>query len=165
MADAVNVVISIDGVLKRSNGDAVIPAGQLLYHGLAETHVVHLVDEPDTFNSSRPLAENWLKRNGFTKHIRVIKPRTSDRYGLIGGLKSLRPDLHVDLVVVGDPAVASDLLAAGYTTVLFTHPRYSRPQWKPDWNGEPRPWNDLVAEIEAQDEHYTQDARRTAGPL
>ncbi|MEU7278616.1 hypothetical protein AB0A69_07480 [Streptomyces sp. NPDC045431] len=160
-----NVVIAIDGVLKRPDSDAVIPAGQLLYHGLAETHVVHLADEHDTFNSSKALAQNWLKRSGFTKHIRVIKPSPSQRYGLLGGLQSLRADLHVDLVVVADPTVAADLLAAGYTTVLFTHPRYHRPQWKPDYRGEPRAWDNLVAEIEQQDQHYAQDARRTAGPL
>ncbi|MFC4506999.1 MULTISPECIES: hypothetical protein [Streptomyces] len=160
-----NVVISIEGVLKRPESDAVIPAGQLLYHGLAETHVVHLVDEDETFNRSKLLAQNWLKRNGFTKHIRLIKPNVSERYGLRGGIQSLRPDLHVDMVVVSDPTVASDLLAAGYTTVLFTHPRYTRPQWKPDYRGEPRAWDDLVAEIETQDQHYAQDARRTAGPL
>jgi hypothetical protein len=160
-----NVVISIEGVLKRPNSDAVIPAGQLLYHGLAETHAVHLADDADTFNSSKLLAQNWLKRSGFNKHIRVIKPYASDRYGLLGGIQSLRPDLHVDLVVVADPTVASALLAAGYTTVLFTHPRYARPQWKPDYRGEPKAWDDVVAEIEAQDEHYAQDARRIAGPL
>ncbi|WP_159073488.1 hypothetical protein [Streptomyces sp. RTd22] len=160
-----NVVINIDGVLKRPDSDAVVPAGQLLYHGLAETHVVHLVDDSDTFNSSKLLAENWLRRSGFTKHIRLIKPYASDRHALIGGLKSLRPDLHVDLVVVADPTVAGDLLAAGYSTVLFCHPRYSRPQWKPDYRGQPRAWDDLVTEIEEQDRHYAQDARRTTGPL
>ncbi|MEW1675623.1 hypothetical protein AB0O47_20620 [Streptomyces noursei] len=165
MAVQVNVVIAIDGVLKRPDSDAITPAGLLLYQGLAETHVVHLVDEPDSFNSSKALAEHWLTRNGFTKHIRLIKPQMSDRYGLLGGLQALRPDLHVDLVVVAAPHQASDLLAAGYTTVLFSHPRYSRPQWKPDYRGEPREWDDLVAEIEAQDQHYAQDARRTAGPL
>jgi hypothetical protein len=165
VAVPVNVVIAIDGVLKRPDSDAIIPAGQLLYHGLAETHVVHLADDPDTFNSSKALAQNWLKRNGLNKHIRLIKPYASDRYGLLGGLQQLRPDLHVDLVVVADPVQASDLLAAGYTTVLFTHPRYTRPQWKPDYRGEPKAWDDLVAEIDAQDQHYAQDARRSAGPL
>ncbi|MCZ0981929.1 hypothetical protein O1L60_31455 [Streptomyces diastatochromogenes] len=160
-----NVVIAIEGVLKRPDSDAVIPSGLLLYQGLAETHVVHLVDDPDTFNASKAVAQQWLKRHGFTKHIRVIKPHTSDRYGLLGGIRALRPDLHVDLVVVADPSQASDLLAAGYTTVLVSHPRYSRPQWKPDYRGEPRAWDDLVAEIETQDQRYAQDTRRTAGPL
>lgn len=165
MAVPVNVVIAIDGVLKRPDSDAVIPGGQLLYHGLSETHVVHLADEDHTFNRSKTLAEQWLKRSGFTKHIRVIKPQTSDTYGLLGGLQSLRADLHVDLVVVSDPARAAELIDAGYTTILFTHPRYTRPQWKPDYRGEPRAWDDLVAEIEQQDQHYAQDARRSAGPL
>ncbi|MFK0015820.1 hypothetical protein [Streptomyces sp. NPDC091027] len=160
-----NVVMSVSGVLKRPESDAVIPAGQHLYNGLAETHVMHLFDERDTFNSSRTAAEHWLRMNGFTKHIRLVKPTTSEANGVVGGLHALRADLHVDLVVVGDPATAEMLLAAGYTTVLFTHPRYSRPQWKPDYRGEPRSWDSLVAEIEAQDEHYAQDARRTAGPL
>ncbi|MGD6750271.1 hypothetical protein [Streptomyces sp. BH105] len=165
MAGTLNVIISIEGVLKRPDSDAVIPAGQLLYHGLAETNVVHLATDHDTFNASKAVTDHWLRRNGLTKHIRVIKPQTSDHYGLLGGIQALRPDLHVDLVVVADPQTAADLLDAGYTTVLFTHPRYSRPQWKPDYHGEPRAWDELVAEIDQQDQHYAQDTRRTAGPL
>lgn len=160
-----NVVMAVSGVLKRPEGDAVIPAGQHLYHGLADTHVLHLFDEQDAFNASRPAAKHWLRTNGFTKHIRLVKPTTPDPGGVVGGLATLRKDLHVDLVIVGDPATAAMLLAAGYTTVLVTHPRYSRPQWKPDYCGEPRPWDDLVAEIESQDQHYASDTRRTAGPL
>lgn len=166
MEDPLNVVMVIDGVLKRPESDGIIPAGQLLYHGLAATHTIHLVDDQHNFRSSRLLAEHWLRTHGLDKHIRLLKPTTTEpRDQVLRQIRNLRADLKVDLVVVSDPHHAEELLAAGYTTLLFSHPRYSRPQWKPDYSGDPRAWDDMVAEIEAQEQHYFQDARRTAGPL
>lgn len=159
-----NVLLAVDGVLKRPESDAIIPAGQLLYHGLAATHAIHLVDDYGTFNTSRPVAESWLRSHGLNKHLRLLKPTSGDT-ALLDTIRSTRADLTVDLVVVADPHIAEQLLAAGYTVCLFAHPRYSRPQWKPDWTGEPRAWDGIVAEIESQDQHYASDARRTAGPL
>ncbi|MET9120022.1 hypothetical protein [Streptomyces sp. NPDC004528] len=161
-----NVIMAIDGVLKRPESDGIIPSGQLLYHGLAATHTIHLVDTDDTFNRSKVVAESWLRSHGLNKHIRLLKPTTSEpRNPYVRQVRGLRADLPVDLVVIADPGAAADLLADGYTVSLFSHPRYTRPQWQPGYSGEPRPWDDLVAEIDSQDQHYASDARRTAGPL
>lgn len=70
----------------------------------------------------------------------------------------------IDYIIVPDPAVAAELYREGFRTLLWTDPRYSRPEWRPD---APPPgvssWTELAATLDAEGELIAADDRITRG--
>lgn len=153
-------VIVVEGVLRQNVGDGVIRQGQHLYHGLKETSKIALVSNHlDTEN-----VERWLSLNGFTDHPYFFGAQVDDPWGAAGTrmrqLTRLREGGNfVELVIEPNPEITASLMAEGVSTLTFLHPKYTRPEFRPDHSGEPVPWDSLVAEVERQESLRALDKR------
>jgi hypothetical protein len=155
-----SVVIVVEGVLQQNNGDGVNPQGTRLYEGFKDTYRLVLVS--DMLEGDK--VEYWLKINGFTEHALFLPGLLTDP-DKVGGtrlrqLVNIRQAQNVvDFVVEPDPQVCAALLHDGIATMNYLHPKYSSPDHRPDWDGSPRPWDTLVAEVTRQEELRAKDVR------
>lgn len=139
-------LMRLDGVLRSSDG-AIIRAGHGLYTGLCEIYRVVIL-------ATRDLDETWLRINGLTAHQFVIYPEPGDpadeparRVRQIQRLRS-RAEV-VELVVDPDPAVAAAVCRVGVPVLHYVDPPYARPEFLPDYTSRIRPWDQMVADLEA----------------
>lgn len=153
-------VIVVEGVLRQNIGDGVIRQGQRLYHGLKETSKIAVVSN----SLQHQQVERWLLLNGFTDHPYFYGADVTDPWE-VGGTR-LRQIQHlreggnfVELVVEPDPDIAARLMSEGLSVAAFLHPKYTRPEFRPDWSGEVKPWDTLVAEVERQEAMRVLDKR------
>lgn len=134
-----SVLLEMQGVLRSDNGKPVAE-GITLYASLAAFHRIVLVGE-DADTDSR-----WLKLNGLDDHAQL----------LIGSmdvaLRHARGQLALDirLLVSPSPATVAAAMHLGVTSLLFAHPRFARPEFRNDVEREPREWDAIVAEMDAQ---------------
>ncbi|MEU5425111.1 hypothetical protein AB0H73_05820 [Streptomyces olivoreticuli] len=162
-----NIIVTIEGVLRNTDNDGPIPAGKALYQALGSQHSIYLVsDSTDEWRTNR-----WLAHNGLTLHMRTVHNRTPTDWRdtslirldavsqLAGG------GVNVDLVVEPDPGISAKLVAAGFPTATLTLPHFAKPEWRPDFDQGLRSWDALVGEMESQADAYASDTRRTADPL
>ena len=153
-------VIVVEGVLKQNTTDGVISQGSRLYHGLKEQMKVAVVS-----NSLHPEnVERWLLLNGFTDHPYFFHARTTDPWEPGGTrlrqIRDLRESKNfIEIVVEPDPEIAAVLMSEGITVLNFLHPKYQRPEFRPDWEAAVKPWDALVAEVERQQLIKAKDRR------
>lgn len=153
-------VLVVEGVLRQETGDGVIGPGKILYQALAEIGKVALVSN----SLHEDKVEYWLRINGFRDHEYLFPARTDDPFE-VGGtrlkqVQSVTATQHsIDFVVEPDPEIAARLMHDGVPTMLFLHPRYARPEFRPDWEEKVTPWDTLVAEVESQTLLRTADKR------
>lgn len=146
-----SAVISIEGVLRDRSGRKIIDGVKLLMALAPHYRVVVASESHDTAAD-----EMWLRLEGIKGHQEVLPSvatsyRGNDR--LSSQVEHLRAFGHlVDLIVDVDPGRIAHLMSQGYLCLLFAHPQFARPEFRPDFEREPRPWDDLAAEIEMQ--HY-----------
>jgi hypothetical protein len=152
------VVLVVEGVLRAHVGDRPLPAGMLLYHGLSSIgHVALVSNDDDAEWTSR-----WLRTNGFSNHNYLITadPAVEPRQRRLAQISKLREAGHqIEFIVEPDPAEAAVLLANGISAMVMTHPRYSKPEHRPDYNDDIKPWADFVSEIERQQALRSSDPR------
>lgn len=145
------VALTFEGVLKAETGDSPIRPGTLLYHGaLAAGQVAILVD-----HTPQDQVNHWLEVNGLRQHSWLVLPRPEDPEDVVERRLSQVARLRVqgaaiELVVEANPLVAAALQAAGLATALFLHPRYARPEFRPDYDGRIKHWDEVLRETERQ---------------
>lgn len=159
---ASTVALVVDGVLRRSVGDGVIPHGSILYHGLKETSRLALL----TNDTDIDAVMHWLDVNGFREHPYLLPTRDTDLGDLgerrMRQVQRLREaGCPVDLLVEPDPSISALAIRNGIAVLSFVAPRYSRPYFRPDYDGSIRPWDELTAEVVMQQELRAQDPRPT----
>ena len=142
-------LVAFDGVIRHSNGHP-IPEGVRLYNGLVAAYRVVLALD----DTSVEQAETWLRLEGLRGHQEVLASVAVDKRGedrRQGQVDILQGrGYEVSLVVECDPVRAAGLMAAGNTVALFCHPKFSRPEFRPDYTLSVKPWDDLVSEIHMQ---------------
>lgn len=156
------VVIAVEGVLQSPTNDSPIPTGILLYHGLKATFNIALVFD----GKDEEKLKYWTDLHGFTEHSYVFPAIVTD-FDYLPGDKRLaqmgrirRAGCSIDLVIEPDPLVAARLLKAGFTVLNFLSPLYSRPEYRPDYEGnKPRAWDSLIAESKQQEDLRVADTR------
>jgi hypothetical protein len=144
-------VFVLEGGLRQHVGEAVIPVGKRLYHGLATQMRIAVLSE--STETARNLA--WLKDEGFDQHVYYVGRKEHDPTEKIAlrlrQIARLREGgCVIDLVVEPDPEIAAALLRNGITVVPLLVPQFARPEFRPDWDGSAVPWDTLVNEIDAQ---------------
>jgi hypothetical protein len=149
----VTMVFFLDGVF-RNTLNSPIYEGIALYKALKEDNkIVILCDKKDE-------GERWLRENNIIKFDDII---TAEFPG--GSNKKLRQVEYVrsqgpiTFVVTDDTELAKDLLEQGIFTILFLHPRYLRPEFRPDGRQGIRSWKSIEDELDMQSELYSQDPR------
>lgn len=152
-------VIVVEGVLKSNNGDAVIAAGQRLYHGLAEVQKIALITDQD-----EAAVRRWLSINGFKAHMHLLAPEPDDV--LSRGRRRVQQIIHlkeigcdVEFLIEPNPKIAAKVFHQGTPVLLLAHPQYSKPEFRPGAKSAAIPWNQLTAEIRAQEELRAKDKR------
>lgn len=141
-----NVLLALEGVLRSATGIP-IHHGMSLYWSLCSQHrVVLCLDGPT------PAAERWLMLEGLTAHDHMIDASVA-RVGM--DLRDRQSDVErsmgtVDLLVDPSPERCAKGLQKGITSLLFLHPQYLRPEFRPDSHKPIRAWSQIEAEIEQQ---------------
>lgn len=151
----------IDGVMRHEHGEGVIQQGHALYQLLKETGRLALITLDDLDRT-----KYWLETNGYTEHVYLIGPDPTDA-GLPVPQQRLRQLRRLQRTAAGmmsfyvepDPETAAAAFAEGMTALLFLHPRYQRPSFRPDYEGAIRPWDVLTAEVERQRSLKARDVR------
>lgn len=146
-----SVAITIEGVIQKNVSSAPIPLGIALYHSLAQNFNVLLLTE-----MPKKEADHWLSLEALTRHAAIEYNEGAIEYLDAGSrrrsqLNSLRTrGYHIDLVIEPSPSVSALLIANGFSTMTFTHAQYALPQWRPDYDSHPRPWDELEKEATRQ---------------
>jgi hypothetical protein len=144
-------VMTVEGVIQKNVSYAPIPLGIALYHSLTSMFNVVLVTD-----SEPKELEYWLDLEGLNKHGTIIysdfalgqKTAQDRRLSQVSNLQ--QRGFAVNLVVEPDPIVASYLLANGYSVLNFLHSSYALPQWRPDYERQQKPWQEIVNEVNTQ---------------
>lgn len=140
----------LDGVLRKNKDGAVNRHGLLLYNALAT------VGRMAILGSQNPERDDWfLKTNGFTTHSHLIPERIEDgsdewrrRFAQVGRLR--QEGANVEFVIEPDPSIAASLIASSVPVLLYIHPQYSAPSFRPDYDNTAKPWAELTKEIDYQ---------------
>jgi hypothetical protein len=154
------VLLSVEGVLAAAPTDpgALFPAslpvrpGIRLLEALGEHYKVVLA----TDEANPDFVEHWLKQQGLTDFYGVLVNRLKTEVDLdhtqlrCAQFARMRGSgFQVDFVVDTDPAVITHVMQQGFVGMLFAHPQYLRPEFRPDSERGQKTW----AEIEAEQEH------------
>lgn len=147
-------LIAVNGVL-RDEKRRVIPEGRRLVAALGEVYRVVLAlddNEVEAFNI-------WAKMENIVGHQEVMPADVAgslrgydERVSQVTHLKGR--GAHVALVVDSSPERIAEVIKHGVVGLLYADVGTTRPEWLPDWDDKPRPWDEIVREIEMA--HYKQ---------
>lgn len=154
-----HVAIVVEGILRQPNDSGIIIPGLLIYKSLVKDHRVSLIF--DSGNKER--IQYWLIMNSLTDHVNEIywDETDPDDAGTrrLRQISRLRKQGPLSLVYESDMEAATKLLQAQIPTMLFLHPAYTHPDFRPGSASEPTPWNELLAEKVRQQEARATDTR------
>lgn len=142
-------VITLPGVLQKTN-EAPNPQGIALYRSLAATGRVAVLCGPDVSK-----AEWFLATNALSDHVNLV-PESVESHPTIAGrrraqIASLRAQgTHIEFVVDPDPEVVAGLHEDGLAALLYLHPQFSQPSFRPDFKSTATPWSEMVAVVDYQ---------------
>ena len=145
-------VMALEGVLA-SDGRGIatsepIPAGLQLYVALRKYYKLVLL----THDDHEERCERWLGQQGIKAHTMLVTGAGAGRDPLERAtqLTDLRGrGFPLDLYIDSSPAAIAEALRLGVTSLLFSSPRYSRPEFRPDAKTVVREWAELEAEVRA----------------
>ncbi|MFI0265701.1 hypothetical protein [Streptomyces luteogriseus] len=144
-------VIVIDGILRPiAHPDGIDPIGKAIYVGLREHFRVVLLDAAEPKHT-----DHWLGVHGITGYVKAYRPAEAhiaadDAETRLRLLASIRAADGADLIIESDPTCAAEEVRAGYTVMLYGKPEYALDIWDPTNPREPRPWGDIVNELDRQ---------------
>lgn len=151
-------VLVVDGVLRKPATNAVIESGRALYWSLVETGRLALLCGED-----RDKVDWFLRTNAFNKHVHLIpedptsSPTPSGRR--LQQIRELRrAQSNITFVVEPNPAIALDLYKESVPVMVYLHPVYTQPAFRPGYKSVAKPWEDLISEVEFQIEQKAANA-------
>jgi hypothetical protein len=165
--------ISIEGVLAHDRKDetsfaaqAPIMTGLRLLVAIQQMHKTALLtDETDTGPVEYFLRQNQIKghayliaRQPWQAALNHAELRAAQLEHLRGGL-----GMPVTLLLDADPSVIAQSMHKGVPGLLFAHPRFQRPEFRPDDERGVRAWDEITLEIESQRELKARDPRLEPG--
>ena len=148
------IVMFVDGVLRSETGSPIYQ-GLALYRMFNEdVRVILLTDE-------REKTHRWLLEHKINKFDDLIDQNVP---GVIDDpdfeqVKYCRSQGKVELVVTGDTDLAKKMLEIGLDTLLFLHPSYLRPEFRPDGRQGMKSWAAIEEEMDKQIEMMKEDPR------
>lgn len=152
-----SVLIFVDGVIRKERDLSIILDGSALYKSLNENYRVILVTE------EKEKAEVWLKMNNLSQKTDDIvqimdSPLGDNKFRTV---EMLRSKGKIDFVITDDLDLSKQLLEVGILTLVFLHPRYVRPEFRPDGRLGAKSWLEITEELDKQQGLYLDDARIT----
>lgn len=137
------------------------PIGTLLYHSLAENcRIVITADD----NASAILVDNhWLDVYGFTTHVYLSYSSEYENipFSRVRQIHRLKQSGFSGecIAVETNPERVEELLYNGIPSLLVVEPEYFSPQYRPDYEGGRKSWDELVEEVEKQRIFKAHDTR------
>lgn len=148
------IVMFVDDVLRSSTGSPIYQ-GLALYRMFNEdVRVVLLTDD-------REKTHRWLLEHRINTFDDLVDRNVP---GILNDpdleqVKYCRSQGKVELVVTGNVELSKKLLEIGLDTLLFLHPTYLRPEFRPDGRQGMKAWADIEEEIDKQIEMIKEDPR------
>lgn len=152
-------VMVVEGLLRAEDGEAHRDVGWSLYQALAKNTRLYLLSATWTEEQ----CALWLAKRQLRGHIGYLHQTIPGTAGRLEALDRIR-SWHIGLVLEPDPSIAAALLRAGWSTAVITHSTYTQPQWRPDYDATPRPWDDLTDAVEQQTALRLTDPRTQEQP-
>jgi len=150
-----SVVVLLDGVIRNLRKQAPISEGVLLYKTLNELNrVIVLADDKER-------TDIWLKKNNMAKSLDDIV-QISDSVveePRIASIKDILSKGRIEFVVTDDSDLAKALLELSINVLVFLHPRYAKPEFRPDGRAGVKSWEAITEELDKQQGLYTEDPR------
>lgn len=151
-----NILLSVDGVLRNDTGE-LIPDGLIIYRAMQVLGRVVLVTE-----ENRTHVEVWLMLHNLADYDDLIDSTVCvdpDENVRFRQLSVARSKGGIALYIDSNPSYVAEGLRRGITSLLFSCPEYSRPEYRPDAPTGIRKWDDLVAERTRQQVLRAADVR------
>lgn len=155
------IAIVFEGVLSKPVASIPIPEGLLLYQGLCEVSSVLLVSG----ETPKDELDSWLIHGNLTRHAHVLYPDNvirkvqGSQYRVWQANQLRAMGYAVDLIIEPDPANVAALLREGYNCLHFLHAQYSVPDWRPDYTGAIKSWEELSGMVANQARLRNEDNR------
>jgi hypothetical protein len=142
----VNILMAMRGVIRNEAG-LPITQGVELYAALVQVARVSIALDDDNPES----VEHWMRIEGMTGHQGIIPHDLIGDNLRVTQVQRLRAQgFNPTLIIDPNPTTCAALLREGYTALLFSHPKFSLPEFRPDYQQQVKPWNDIVEETEQQ---------------
>ena len=144
----------VDGVLRSETGSPIYQSLALYRMFNEDVRVILLTDE-------REKTHRWLLEHKINKIDDLFDhnlPGVIDEPEL-EQVKYCRSQGKVEIVVTADLDLGKKLLQEGLDTLLFLHPTYLRPEFRPDGRQGVRSWAAIEAEMDKQIEMIKEDPR------
>lgn len=151
------VIVSLEGVLQTADGRPA-DTGLHLYrahHGQPAAHLVLIS------SATGEVARHFLHEHKIPEPSQVITDAADTGSWVIKCELIRRTGPYpVDYVIVPDPGLAAELYYHGFSVLLFTDPRYARPEWRPDAQApEPSRWMQFAIDLTATEKLRLADKR------
>jgi hypothetical protein len=156
------IVVTIEGVLRKLTDGSRISEGVNLLVQLTNMHdSQHPYNVVFLTHGDAASVEEWLDMCDLSG---LVLGAREDR---VAQLRRIRHEwgYPIELVLEPDPAIAADLMANGYTTLLWLSPGYSHPEWRPDNEYSMRTWDEIKSSRKKDIHRRTTDVRLSGGTL
>lgn len=146
------ILLPIEGVLRQPGGLRPDPTGVLLYRALCSHGRVGLLGSEE----GQEKDEWFLNTEELVGHASYILYRMdahpTDHGRRVSQISKARAAGHIELVVEPNPEVVATLHEEGIPTLLYLHPKFTNPEFRPDFKSFASPWDDMVKVIDYQAE-------------
>lgn len=148
------VAMFIDDVL-RGTGNVPIYQGLALYRMFNQDIRVVLLCE------NKAISHRWLLEHKINKIDDIMDYTVPGihEYPALDLVKYVRSQGKLDLVITADVELSKRLIEEGMDTLLFLHPTYLRPEFRPDGRQGVKSWAAIEEEIDKQIEMSKDDKR------
>ena len=142
------IVMVVEGVLQQIVGGQELREGCDLYHCFHQGGYDIILVSPQERNK----LSDWIYQAGLIGHTLELPT-----------IEHAIARSHVSLVVTPDPQKARQLFEQGVTSLLFAHPSYADPAWRPDYVGPMVGWNELSRAVAEEATRKVTDGRMGDG--
>jgi len=145
----------IDGVIRKERDLSIILDGAAIYKSFNENYRVILM------TTDKEKTSVWLKTNNLSKNIDDLWQIEEDVLGEpeMKAIDTIRSKGKIDFVVTNDLELTKKLLEVGVIVMLFVHPQYIRPEFRPDGRSGKKSWDEITGELDLQQGLYDEDIR------
>lgn len=150
-----SVVVLFEGVISNPRNQAPITEGVLLYKTINELNRTIILAK------DKERTDIWLKKNNMAKNMDDIiqisesvveEPR-------LASIKSLMSKGRIEFVVTDDVDLAKALVEISVTVLVFVHPKYVKPEFRPDGRSGIKSWDAITEELDKQQGLLQEDPR------
>lgn len=149
------IAMFVDDVLRKGIGGGPIYQGLALFRMFnQDIRVILLCEEKNRTN-------RWLLEHNISKIDDLVDYTVPGIHANpdLDLVKYVRSQGKLDLVVTGNVELSKELLEQGIDTLLFLHPTYLRPEFRPDSRQGVKSWAAIEQELEKQANMIREDPR------